>query len=228
MSDPSLKRNFSRARVREHVNPFCIEFQQPVEIPDWQAIYATCDRPIHLDIGCGRGRFLLKMAAVEPEWNFLGLEIRRPLVIEANQWRDWQNLRNLHYVFCNANNALRSLLASLPPGRLERVSIQFPDPWFKRRHQKRRVVQDALVDDIALFLAPGGLLFLQSDVLEVASEMRDRGLAHPAFSEQQPGWLPQNPFPIATEREFSTLSRGEPVYRTILCRRDSDAVSSAN
>ncbi len=212
------KRDFSRVRIREHVNPLCIEFQQPVEIPDWQTIYANCDRPLHLDIGCGRGRFMLKMAAVQPDWNFLGLEIRKPLVTEANQWRDWQDLRNLHYVFCNANNALSSLLASLPSGKLQRVSIQFPDPWFKRRHQKRRVVQDDLIHEIATFLNPGGILFLQSDVLEIATEMRDRGLDHSAFQEQQPGWLAENPLPVATERETSTLSRGEAVYRTALIR----------
>lgn len=209
------KRNFARVRVREHVNPLCSQFLQPIPIPDWQTIYARPDQPLQIDIGCGRGRFLLKMAPLRPNWNFLGLEIRHALVTEANQWRDWQGLSNLHYLFCNANQALGDILGAFPAGQLQLVSIQFPDPWFKRRHQKRRVVQPALVEDVARFLAPGGQLFLQSDVLEVATEMRDRFLAHPAFISEQPEWLAENPLPVATEREISTLSRQEPVYRAI-------------
>lgn len=209
------KRNFARVRVREHVNPLCSQFLQPIALPDWQAVYAHPQQPLQIDIGCGRGRFLLKMAPLRPDWNFLGLEIRHPLVTEANQWRDWQGYTNLHYLFCNANPALRSILSAFPAGQLQMVSIQFPDPWFKRRHQKRRVVQESLVADLAEFLAPGGRVFLQSDVLEVATEMRDRFLADPTFITEESGWLTENPFPVATEREISTLSRQEPVYRVI-------------
>jgi hypothetical protein len=63
------------------------------------------------------GAVLLSMAQVEPRWNFLGLEIRQPLVHEANTWRQELRLTNLHYLFCNVNNSLRSLLSSLPKGR---------------------------------------------------------------------------------------------------------------
>lgn len=208
-------------RVREHVNPLSQKYQTPVSPPDWLQVYSRCDRPLHLDIGCGKGRFLLQMAALQPAWNFLGLEIREPLVDQANRWAMAEGLGNLYYLFCNANNSLRPLLQSLPVGVLQQVTIQFPDPWFKRKHQKRRVVQPEMVEVLAEFMLPDGLLFVQSDVEAVALEMRDRFDAHPAFVRQHSGWLADNPMPVATERELSTLEHGDPVYRAVFRRAKS-------
>lgn len=208
-------------RVRQHVNPLSQRYQQPTPAPVWDKIYADSAKPLHLDIGCARGHFLLAMAQKEPDWNFLGLEIREPLVEQANIWRDELGLMNLHYIFCNANNSIRSLLQSLPTGALQRVSIQFPDPWFKKRHQKRRVVQPELVAELAEYLAPGGIVFLQSDVEAVEREMCDRFAEHSAFVRQRgEAWLEQNPLPVPTEREQSTLSRGDSVYRAVFVRKE--------
>lgn len=212
-------------RVRQHVNPLSQKYQQPPEPPDWDKIYAV-QQPLHLDIGCGRGQFLQTLAPQQPNWNFLGLEIREPLVIQALQLRDELGLTNLHFIFCNVNNFLRPLLASLPEGLLQRVTIQFPDPWFKKRHQKRRVVQPEVVDLLAEFMPAGGMVLLQSDVEAVALEMQERFQANAQFEQQKPEqpqqpdthWLPINPLPVPTEREQSTLSRGEPVYRTVFYR----------
>ncbi|NJO77387.1 MAG: tRNA (guanosine(46)-N7)-methyltransferase TrmB [Cyanobacteria bacterium RM1_2_2] len=205
-------------RVRQHVNPLSQKYQQSPELPVWKEIYPNLMQPLHLDIGCGRGHFLLNMAQQQPDWNFLGLEIREPLVMQALQWRTDLGLTNLHYIFCNANSALRPLLQSLPPNRLKQVTIQFPDPWFKQRHQKRRVVQPEMVDLLAEFLAPEGFVLLQSDVEAVAIEMCERFQAQPIFTRQEPEWLPTNPLPVPTEREQSTLSRGLPVYRAMFTK----------
>lgn len=205
-------------RVRQHVNPLSDKYQQPAPVPEWEKVYADLNQPLHLDIGCARGQFVLEMAQQFPQWNFLGLEIREPLVIQANKLREEAGLTNLHYLFCNANNSARSLLQSLPANVLQRVSIQFPDPWFKKRHQKRRVVQPELVAELAKFLIPGGTVFLQSDVEAVAIEMSDRFQEHPAFVRQSQEWLAENPLGIQTERERSTLERGEPVYRAVFER----------
>jgi tRNA (guanine-N7-)-methyltransferase len=111
------------------------------------------------------------------------------------------------------------LLESFPIGTLQRVTIQFPDPWFKKRQAKRRVVQPALVEALAKYLTSGGVLFLQSDIEAVAVEMCDRFETHPAFIKQgSEPWLATNPLPVPTEREVSTLSRGEPVYRALFYR----------
>ncbi|MBC1223562.1 tRNA (guanosine(46)-N7)-methyltransferase TrmB [Nostoc sp. UCD121] len=206
-------------RVRQHVNPLANKYQTPATPLEWEKIYAKPNQPLHLDIGCAKGQFLLNMAQIEPNWNYLGLEIREPLVKEANKLRSELALTNLHYLFCNVNNSLRSLLSSLPPGSLQRVTIQFPDPWFKTRHAKRRVVQPELVAELASYLAVGGVVFVQSDMEFIAVEMRDRFAAHPAY--QKVGaeeWLAENPLPVPTEREIGTQKKGEPVYRALFER----------
>ncbi|WP_448525593.1 tRNA (guanosine(46)-N7)-methyltransferase TrmB [Parathermosynechococcus lividus] len=197
-------------RLRQHVNPLSRRFQQEVAVPDWSRIYAIASQPLHLDIGSARGTFLLQMAALHPEQNFLGLEIRYPLVVAANERRDRHGLLNLHYLWGNANAHLGRLLQGVP---LQTVSIQFPDPWFKRRHHKRRVVTPDLVATLAQHLCPGGRVILQSDILEVAVAMVQQFRAHPAFAASPPNWLPQSPWPVATEREQYVLAQGLPVYR---------------
>lgn len=207
-----------RVRVRQHVNPLSYRYRSQTPLADWRSLYSNLDLPLHIDIGCARGSFLQQMALQTPNWNFLGLEIREALVDEANRQRDELGLTNLHYWFTNANVSLKELLTSLPAGNLKRVSIQFPDPWFKKRHMKRRVVQPELVEIIAQYLAPNGEVFLQSDVEEVAIEMRDRFSERSAFQITSPEWLSVNPLPVPTEREIATLNRNLPVYRCIFTR----------
>jgi len=204
-------------RVRQHVNPLSQKYQTPLAPPDWRQVYPRPEQPLHLDLGCGRGQFLLKIAQLRPEWNFLGIEIREPLVEQANRHRTELDLTNLYFLFGNANTSLRSLLG---PNSLQGVTIQFPDPWFKRRHQKRRLVQPPLVADLAICLRLGGQIFVQSDVQEVAAEICDRFHEHPAFVPQgdDQGWIRENPMPARSERELVTLEKGAPVYRALFRR----------
>ena len=208
--------SIKRVRVRQHVNPLSKKYQTPLTPPDWSQVYPNPTQTLHLDIGCGRGQFLLQMAQLQPDVNFLGIEIREPLVKEANLRRDLLGLTNLHFLFGNVNNSLSVLLESLPVEILKCVTLQFPDPWFKQRHLKRRVVQPQLVDILATYLVDRGIVFLQSDVESVTVEMDKRFQRHPSFQRQhQETWLATNPLPISTEREKATLSRGKPVYRLL-------------
>jgi tRNA (guanine-N7-)-methyltransferase len=210
-------------RVRQHVNPLSNRYQQSIFIPDWSQVYSNLSLPFHLDLGCARGRFLLQMAQQNPQRNYLGVEIRETLVTEANDIKDEYNLTNLYYVFGNINHSLTNLLGSLPPNSLELVTIQFPDPWFKKKHQKRRVVQSEIVEILAKFLTPKGQIFLQSDIQEVAQEMLDRFLENPHFSPLKPEiWINENPLEVMTEREIATINKGESIYRTILKLTDKD------
>lgn len=206
-----------RVRVRQHVNPLSKKYQQPIPAPYWEQIYENPHQPLHLDIGCAHGIFALNMAQQESRVNFLGIEIREVLVDKANCQRDELGLTNLHYLFGNVNYDFAVLLDSVPRGVLQQVTIQFPDPWFKKRHNKRRVVQPELVNTLSRYLVPGGLVFLQSDVEEVALEMRKEFAACSSFRfNHESFWLDKNPFPVATEREEFTLEKGEPVYRVLL------------
>ncbi len=209
-----------RARVREHVNPLAKKYSVAIAPPVWTEIYADCSKPLSLDIGSARGRYILQMAQLKPDWNFLGLEIREPLVDRCNEVRDELGLTNLHYIFCNANVSLAGLLTK---NSLHEVTVQFPDPWFKRRQQKRRTVQPELVATLAELLVPNASVFLQSDILEVAEDMRLHFEDNENFTNLagKGNFADDTIFPehIPTERESSVLSQGLPVYRVYLKRK---------
>lgn len=203
-----------RVRVHQHVNPLATYFRQlevnPIEI---EKIFSNPELPLFVDIGCGRGRFLLKMAEeIEPKTNFLGLEIREPIVEEANEIAKEKNLTNLHYHFCNATLALDKLFAKLPENILETVTIQFPDPWFKKKHAKRRMVKDNLVETVIKHLKISGKIFVQSDVEFLAEEIFEYFRQHENLKEIE---ISENPFPVKTERENSVENRDLPVYRRV-------------
>ena len=209
-------------RIRQHVNPLARKFQQPIQFPNWQEVYQALDRPLHLDIGCARGKFLLEMAQINRSVNYLGIEIRQQLVEFANQTKDELGLSNLHYLFGNMNSSARAILSSFPANSLTTISIQFPDPWFKKRHNKRRVVQPELVEVLVDYLAVGGRVFLQSDIEQVAVEMRDRFKANPRLIQQHDTpWLQDNPLPVPTKRELYVLEQNLPVYRVLLQKTKS-------
>ncbi|MCP9927349.1 tRNA (guanosine(46)-N7)-methyltransferase TrmB [Cyanobium sp. CH-040] len=207
--------------MRQHVNPLSRFHQQPRVLPPPAELFADPARPLHLDIGSARGRFLLALAQAEPQRNYLGVEIRRPLVEAAEADRRALGLEHLHYLFCNANVSLEDWLRALAPGLLERVSIQFPDPWFKTKHHKRRVLQPALLRALAEALPEGGELFLQSDVPAVIEPMVALVEASGCFGrpdEDARPWRLSNPLPVPTERETHVLAQGLPVYRVLFRR----------
>ena len=204
-----------RVRVHQHVNPFAPHYRQAPNPIDVNAAFARPELPLHLDIGCARGRFILKMAEAEPQWNFLGVEIRELLVTEANEIAAERGLRNLRYEFCNAMISLGPLLIDLPEGLLQVVTIQFPDPWFKKKHAKRRMVNAELVETVATKLAVGGRIFVQTDIEFLAEEMLVLFRANRNLREIA---IDKNPFLVKTERENAVEDKELPVYRAIFQR----------
>jgi tRNA (guanine-N7-)-methyltransferase len=201
-----------RVRVHQHVNPFSPYYRQepaPIALGE---VFAEGSLPLHLDIGCARGRFILRMAKELPSWNFLGVEIREPLVDEANRLGAEAGLTNLHYEFCNAMLWLGRLLSDLAPEQLQMVTIQFPDPWFKKKHAKRRMVTAELVETVVGRLAVGGRVFVQTDIEFLAGEMFEFFRASRQLREVAIG---ENPFAVKTEREKAVEDKGLPVYRAL-------------
>ena len=212
--------------MRQHVNPLSRFFQLPLQLPQPDLLFNRPEQPIHLDIGCARGRCVLGLAEQAPDWNHLGVEIRRPLVTAADRDALTSEHDNVRILFCNANISLEGWMAALPSDRLQRVSIQFPDPWFKRRHRKRRVLQPALVLAIAGALQPGRELFLQSDVLDVIEPMVALTELSGWFdrpAEDGRPWRETNPLPVPTERERYVLDQDLPVYRVLYRRNQNPA-----
>ena len=211
--------------MRQHVNPLSRFFQLPLQLPPPSDLFEKPLQPIHLDIGCARARCLLGLAQCHPHWNHLGVEIRRPLVISADRDALASGLGNVRVLFCNANISLEGWMAALPPDQMQRVSIQFPDPWFKRRHRKRRVLQPALLLAIAAALQPGREFFIQSDVLEVITPMvmltELCGCFNRPAADARP-WRVDNPLSVPTERERFTSEQELPVYRVLYQRNQEE------
>ena len=212
--------------VRQHVNPLSRFFLQPLALPAMADLFAEPQRPLHLDIGCARGRFLMDMARLHPQRNHLGLEIRRPLVERAEAERQVLELQNLRYLFCNANVSLAPFVRQLGGNQLQLVTIQFPDPWFKTKHHKRRLLQPGLAAVLADAMAPGGELFLQSDVEPLMQQMVAVLAAQPALQQVASNGVTCNPLPVPTERERGVVARGLPVHRALF-RRTSRMERSA-
>ncbi|KAF6158851.1 hypothetical protein GIB67_012494 [Kingdonia uniflora] len=219
-------------RMRQHVNPLTSTFMVPAEIPDWKQVYSDPSLPLMVDIGTGSGRFLIWLANKSPDTrNYLGLEIRRKMVERAQLWIKEMALSNIYFIFANAAVSFEQLVSTYP-GPLMFVSILCPDPYFKKRHHKRRVVQKPLVDSILKYLRPGGQVFVQSDVLEVAIDMRSQFDAESHAIQHidtldssgilcdDKGWLPSNPMGIRTEREIHAEFEGAKVYRRMYQKRD--------
>ena len=205
-----------RVRVHQHVNPLAPFYRQAPKPVDIKEVFDGPSRPLLLDIGSARGRFLLRMAGAQPDWNYLGVEIREPLVDEASRLAGEAGATNLHYAFCNAMLWLDRLLENIPNGLLQSVTIQFPDPWFKKKHAKRRMVNEEMVETIAKHLVPNGTVFVQTDIEFLAEEMFELFRSDKRFRENK---LTENPFPIKTEREKAVEEKGLPVFRTSFVRR---------
>ena len=150
-----------KRRVRHHVNPANIAFRvrevQPVPLPG--------ELPVEVELGCADARFLFELAPRHPGVFYLGLEIREPLVEQVNEQAAALGLSNLRACFAHVNVHLDRLF---PDGRLTRVYVNFPDPWFKRRHHARRVMTPELADLLFRKIRPGGELFFQSDIWDLA------------------------------------------------------------
>jgi tRNA (guanine-N7-)-methyltransferase len=214
-------------RSRQHVNPLSSKFQQSTVLtPDWpRDIFDDMSRSLFLDIGCSRGGFLVDIAKQRPDdFNYLGLEIRPVVVYHAQQRVEKHNLQgHLGFVGCNANVDLERLLTLADAkDNLKMVTLQFPDPHFKARHAKRRVVTPELVTALAKFMPSGATVFLQSDIQSVLDEMRLQFRDQPLFFRDSldslEEYMEENIFGIPTEREISVLEKGLPVYRTTFTR----------
>ncbi|CAM9764297.1 unnamed protein product [Ectocarpus sp. 6 AP-2014] len=223
-----------KVKTRQHVNPLAATFQAPVVLPErwFQAAFRDPTAPLLVDIGCAKGSFVRAMATEHPERNYLGLEIRRPTAALALERAAGLGTRNCHVVCCNANVDLDAVLteAAQHGASIDTVCIQFPDPHFKTRHYKRRVLQPELVTCIEQHLEPGGTLFMQSDVLEVVEDMRviTRETAR-VLEDTRPDmedWMEgpdKNPFGVQTEREKVTYEKESAeenrVYRCVFVKK---------
>jgi len=204
-----------KRRVRRHTNPF--NLRDVPERPDWRAVFGRV-APLELEIGFGGGKFLIERARQAPEVDLVGLDVRRALIEQVRARIERAGLRNAHVLAASANASVETLFAA---GALARVYVLFPDPWFKKRHHKRRVITAPFLEVLHARLAPGGALHLATDQEPLAGEMLALVEAHGGFANQAgPGaFAPASTTGIVTETETFYRSTGRPVWYAAFTRR---------
>ena len=157
--------------MRQHVNPLSSNFNQIERIPSLSEMFGDSKLNLHLDVGCAAGEFLFDLALVNTSWNYLGIEIREKLAKNARQKVIESEIKNLYFVFGNANNFLNDFHSEFIIKNLKSISLNFPDPWFKKRHYKRRVIQPEFINNLSNLLQKGTLIFIKTDVKDLFDYM---------------------------------------------------------
>lgn len=171
--------------------------------------------PIELEIGGGRGAFAFERVEFDPGVRLLGLEVRRKWAAIVDRKLVAAGLGPRARVF--SEDARLAMPRLLPDGRLRAVFMHFPDPWWKKRHEKRLVLGDVVQREIERLLMPGGELFVQTDVehrFEQYKAFLDaRELLEPAGDEPGNARLTDNPYGAQSPREKRAVADGLPIHR---------------
>lgn len=141
------------------------------------------EAPLVVEVGFGDGAATWRMAQAEPDKNFIGIEVHQPGVGRLLQALDARKLDNVRIARADAVEFIRDRLA---PDSISELRIYFPDPWPKKRHHKRRIVQTPFLDLLAARMAPGAILHLTTDWEPYAEHMLEVLEAHPGFVNQSP------------------------------------------
>lgn len=168
--------------------------------------------PLEIDVGSGPGAFILAMAQHFPTHDFLGLERLVGRVRKTCRAASRLGLDNVRVLRVESNYAVRFLI---PPASVRVFHVAFPDPWPKRRHWPRRLVNEEFLDALALALETGGELRVQTDDAPYFAHMR--ALFMKCRDLRQLEW-PEDPHYPQTNFERRFRARGMPIYRTRLVK----------
>ena len=177
----------------------------------WQSRFPK-EQPLHLEVGMGKGQFIIGMAKAHPETNFIGLEIQRTVAAIALKKALPEKLPNLQLI-CGEGEELTEYFE---PGEVEKLYLNFSDPWPKKRHAKRRLTYHTFLSEYQLILQSQGQVELKTDNMgffefSVVS-MNNFGMKFAGL------WLDlhnsdENEHNVETEYEHKFSSKGQPIYK---------------
>lgn len=191
--------------------------QQPQEnaLPwSWELAFER-NAPLMLEVGFNRGRFITELAERNPDKNVIGIEIRRRFGIRlAQMCGEAEGPKNLRVIWGDAKILMPKIFA---PSSLSDMFVTFPDPWWKKRHAKRRLVDTHFAAEIAEKLESGGQIWVKSDVAMIAEEIKEALIARPELDSLVS--FEQDDLPL-THRERSCIKHGLPIHRFRLTRNE--------
>jgi len=205
--------------MRQHVNPLSKNFREVEIIPPLKRIFKNPELPLHLDIGSASGDFLFNLAFENNNWNYLGIEIRQKLVENAKLRIREKNFSNLYFAFGNAANIFNNLKYKFLINYSNSISFYFPDPWFKKKHHKRRIIQPELINLLSVSMQKGSLIFIKTDVKELFDYMDFTILSNFNFKELNEIDFKSsnsfNPNKIKTNREKYVIANQKKFFERI-------------
>ena len=188
-----------------------------VFIDRWAQEIFRNGHPVEVEIGCGKGMFLMEMARLHPEVNYIGIEKFSSVLVRAVEKADLEPLPNLRFLRFDA----AGILDIFSPGEISGIYLNFSDPWPKARHAKKRLTHREFLAKYQTILAPGGLLIqktdneglfdfsleeLRSEGWEILGETRDLHRSPDASTN------------VMTEFERKFTALGKPVFRLVAKR----------
>ncbi|MEY3459556.1 MAG: tRNA ((7)-)-methyltransferase [Planctomycetota bacterium] len=178
---------------------------------NWQSLFEN-PQPVEIDIGSGRGLFVLNAALNYPQINFAGLEIDYS---EGRRAAERLLKRKLPNARILGGDAVRALSQLIPPASVAAAHVYFPDPWWKTRHQKRRIFNPAFTELLARVVQPGGFVHHWTDVADYFEMACQLMQAQPAFRSLAPPTEREALHDMDYQTSFERKKRrlGFPIYR---------------
>lgn len=194
---------------------------EPAAPIDWQALFGNAN-PVEVEVGFGKGMFLLSTATARPAVNFLGIEIVRKYALYAATRFAIRKLSNVKVAPTDARPLLRN---RIPEQSVQAVHVFFPDPWWKTRHHKRRLFTPEFVANVARILRVGGLFHVVTDVEEYFGIMQGIVAGMPIFADAPPPAAnePSHDLDYLTNFERKFRKEGRPIYRAAFIKREAIA-----
>ena len=186
----------------------------------WSTLFGN-DQPVEVEIGPGTGTFLLSSAAERPERNYFGIEHSRRRALRVEAAVIAHDLRNVRILHADAGCVVGSLI---PAAAVAAYHIYFPDPWWKRRHYRRRLFTPDFAGALARTLKPMGRVYVATDVDDVFTLMRATLGATRAFVELGDARSPRT---TVTSFERKGVARGATIHQATFAKREAGATTAA-
>lgn len=173
--------------------------------------------PVILEIGFGMGETTAEIAATHPQKDYLGVEVHTPGVGSLLKQIEERALTNVRVIQHDAVEVLEHMIA---PASLDGAHVFFPDPWPKKRHHKRRLLQSGFVKLLASRLKPGGYIHVATDWEEYARQVLEVLGAEPQLENTADGFAPRPPYRPLTKFEQRGIKLGHGVWDVVFRKRD--------